>query len=104
MKTKFTLLIVLQMIFLSSVMANEVEFKDVDNYDHLCIVHVDKEKVYDAVCVTDKEFKKIQVIEQKDGYRLVNYKNQKLVYLQPTYLQIPNNNCEKGKIPLFIQP
>lgn len=104
MKTKFTLLIVLQMIFLSSVMANEAEFENVDNYDHVCIVHLDEEKVYDAVCVTEKELKKIQVIEQKDGYRLVDYKNQELLYLQPTYLSIPKNDCEKGQIPLFIQP
>lgn len=106
---KFTILIVLQMIFMSYVMADGVlhdqdEFKNIDNYDELCTFKQVEEKIFDAVCVTETEFKNAKLIEQKDGYQLVEYKNQELVYLESEYLEIPKNNCEKGKIPLFVQP
>lgn len=86
MKKKFTLFIVLQMILSSYVIANEAE-----------------QKVYDAVCISSNQLKEVKVLKQKDGYQLVKYKKQVLVYLDSQYLEIPKNNCKKDKIPLFVQ-
>ena len=82
---KFTILIVLQMIILSSVIANDRE-------------------LYEAICVDKDELKTITTIKQEDGYRLVEFRKRVLIYLDPKYLTIPQNNCRMNKIPLFIQP
>ena len=72
MKMTFTMLLVLQMIFISSAMANEEDY----NYDEICIVHVVEEKVYDAICVNEEELKQANLIDKLDGYKLLEYKNQ----------------------------
>jgi len=100
MRAKILLFLLLQMIFTSYVIAEDDEFKGVDNLDHVCVF----EKIYEAVCVTDNQLKSIEVVEEKDGYSLVSYENQILVHLKPQDLEIPKNDCEKGKIPLFVQP
>lgn len=63
-----------------------------------------EEKVYDAVCINKEQLKKVKVIEEKDGYQLVEYQNQILVLIQECYLKIPKNKCKVNEIPLFIQP
>jgi len=81
---KFTISIVLQMIFLSSVMASNG-------------------KIYKALCLSEAQKYDIKMIEQKDGYQVVEYKKIKYILIIDSDMVMPKNNCDKGRIPLFVQ-
>lgn len=98
---KFTIFTLLQMIFISYAMADGI-FND--EGPERFTYQVKEEKVFDAICVTKKELEKIKVVENKDGYYLVEYKNKELVYLDETCLEMPKNKCKPNEIPLFVQP
>jgi len=82
---KFTILIVLQMMFLSSVIASNG-------------------KTYKALCLSQGQKHNIKMIEQKNGYQLVKYKEIKYILIIDSDMVIPKNNCNNDKIPLFVRP
>jgi len=102
--------IVLLIVIQTSVMANEEK-----NLDYVCVINYNEtennkyidQKIYESECVSTKELKKIlkqKSTIEKNGYFLVEYKKQQLVYLNPLVFEQLKNKCKKTQAVFYVQP